>query len=164
MITYHRLLELLDYDPATGMFRWRVKRHRVKAGTVAGCLHGTGYVVISADGQIYLAHRLAWLWMTGKWPSDDIDHANLDRSDNRWSNLREATRSQNRANAPIHAHNKVRLKGVYRAPAKLDKPFRAEIRKDGKRYFLGYFKTKEEAHAAYGAAATSLHGEFARAS
>lgn len=91
MLTAERLREVLEYDPAIGVFRWLIKPcGQISIGDIAGCRHGEGYVQIRVIGRIYLAHRLAWLYMTGEWPISLIDHRNLDRSDNRWSNLREA--------------------------------------------------------------------------
>src|ERR1700719_1662744 len=102
-----RLRELLSYDPETGVFRWLVrKRQNVKAGDVAGSFDGCGYCKISIDRRAYKAHRLAWLYMTGEWPPAEIDHINMNRADNRFANLRLATRHQNMANQRLYANNK----------------------------------------------------------
>ena len=98
-LTVERLRELLSYDPATGKFLWRVGRQCMRAGAVAGATEVQGYRVIKIDGKIYKAHRLAWLYVTGEWPPEEIDHKNTDPQDNVWSNLRLATHSQNQANA-----------------------------------------------------------------
>jgi hypothetical protein len=101
MLTAERLRELLDYDPETGRFIWR-KDHptakHIKAGSVAGTKNGRGYWVIGVAGAKYVAHRLAWLYVTGEWPAHLVDHENGDRLDNRFANLREATDSQNNFN------------------------------------------------------------------
>ena len=90
--------DLLGYDPETGLFTRKVQRGKHKEGEIAGCLNAKGYVEIKACGKIYEAHRLAHLFMTGSWPSEQIDHVNHIKSDNRWSNLREASRAQNTQN------------------------------------------------------------------
>jgi hypothetical protein len=81
------LRELLSYDPKTGMFTWRIRSaRRVHIGDVAGGVNGRGYLTIRVDGRQYLAHRLAFLHMTGSWPKKEhIDHINMDRADNRWA-------------------------------------------------------------------------------
>jgi hypothetical protein len=152
----------LDYDPETGLFTWKVNRRGrfARVGSKAGTDNGDGQIRINVDGTKHVAHRLAWLYMTGTWPPGLIDHRNLVRSDNRWSNLRLATKSENMANRRAPANNKSGLKGVSRH-SQCDR-WTAQICKDGQRVHLGLFKTKEEAHAAYTAAAAEMYGEFAR--
>jgi hypothetical protein len=88
-LTANEVRHLLDYDPATGVFRWRVKPgRRVAAGAETGCVSNYGYKVIGIKGRVYQASRLAWLYVTGEWPEHDVDHANGDTADNRWDNLR----------------------------------------------------------------------------
>jgi hypothetical protein len=96
-LTQARLKELLHYDPESGAITWASRpSSRVKVGMLAGKVHPTqGYRQVRADKSLYYAHRLAWLYMTGEWPAADVDHINHVRDDNRWSNLRGATRSQN---------------------------------------------------------------------
>lgn len=163
-ITLSRLREIVHYDPHSGVFTWCVDRGgHVKAGKVAGSLSPTGYWVIRLDDRLYPAHRLAWLYMTGGWPPHDIDHENLERADNRFANLRSATRAQNRANTRVHKHNKCGFKGVsFRARGHRN-PYEAKIRINKKLKHLGNFATAEEAHSAYAAAARQHYGEFARA-
>jgi hypothetical protein len=84
-----RLRERLRYDGGTGVFTRRVGSGHARAGEIAGSVHSTGYVRIGIDGGKYTAHRLAWLYVHGVWPSDQIDHINRNRSDNRIANLRE---------------------------------------------------------------------------
>ena len=69
-----RLRELLSYEPETGVFRWRVSRGPAVAGSVAGSLTTYGYIKIKVDGRFYRAHRLAWIYVHGVWPSKDLDH------------------------------------------------------------------------------------------
>jgi hypothetical protein len=103
--------------------------------------------------------------MTGRWPEPFVDHRDLNKHNNAWVNLREATKSQNQANVGIIASNKSGLKGVsrYRAGERYGKPWQACIGVNGKSKHLGHFATKEEAHAAYCEAASEIFGEFARA-
>jgi hypothetical protein len=153
MLTANRLREVLDYDPQTGIF--------TRAGKRAGSSNGCGYLRIRVDGQRYLAHRLAWLHVHGVWPSDQIDHVNTDRADNRIANLRDASRSQNHANTPLSRANTSGFKGVYWAPHTAR--WRAAIKVNGKKRHLGYFYSANDAALAYEAAANKMFGEFARA-
>lgn len=158
-LTSERLREVLDYDPTTGTFRWRVNRTRARAGSVAGCNNsGQGYVRIEIDGYKHLAHRLAWLFVHSEWPSGEIDHVDRCRSNNAIANLRAATRQQNLWNASIRSDNPTGLKGV--RPCRSNE-FVAIIKKDGKQVKLGIFKTPSEAAQAYDRAAVHAYGEFA---
>lgn len=159
-LTAERLRELLDYAPEAGIFIWRVSRGKAVAGAKAGTRSSNGYLHIGVDGRAYRAHRLAWLYVTGSWPIDQIDHINLIRTDNHWANLREATRSQNYANRRPYVTNKSGHKGV--SWFKRDGRWRAAIVVNRKCTHLGLFDTREEAHAAYVAAAKFYFGEFAR--
>ena len=94
-----RLYELLLYNQKTGEFTWKKNRKKALVGVVAGCRAKTGYWVITIGTRRYYTHRLAWFYMTGAWPSKQIDHINGQRDDNRWCNLREATYSQNQTNS-----------------------------------------------------------------
>ena len=163
-LTQERLKELLSYDPLTGGFLWMVDRGGKKAGDEAGCKKRT-YIVINVDDCSYRAHHLAWFYMTGEWPDPFVDHRDLNKHNNVWDNLREATKSQNQANIGLIKSNVSGLKGVsrYRAGERYGKPWQASIGKDGKSRHLGHFATKEDAHAAYCEAAQKLFGEFARA-
>lgn len=155
-----RLRDLMIYDPTTGIFRWRVdRRNAIRAGTIAGGDDGRGYVVVRIDGGKYLAHRLAFLYMTGKWPGPLVDHKDANPSNNRWNNLREATRQGNSANSKTSARNKCGLKGA-RWHSR-DQRWYAGISVRGQQIHLGTFKNAEDAHAAYLAAARQHFGEFA---
>jgi hypothetical protein len=112
ILTAARLREVLNYNPKTGEFSWVQnwtpratlgfgKGRRKKVGTIKWCGRKRGqakYRVIGIDGRLYFAHRLAWLWMTGKWPKHEVDHRDRDGLNNRWRNLRDVTRKQNEAN------------------------------------------------------------------
>jgi hypothetical protein len=154
-LTQERLKELLEYDAETGVFRWRTARNgRVKAGSVAGTVNADGYVIIFIDYRPYPAHRLVWLWVYGRWPKRLLDHENRVRNDNRIRNLREADEFQNAQNATSIAEGKG-VRGTYWH--KVARKWAAGIRHKGKTVYLGLFPTREEAHAAYLAAATRFH-------
>lgn len=156
-LTAERLRSLLHYDPETGAFTRRRSVQGFHANTTAGVLHkASGYIIVGVDRRRYRAHRLAWLCMTGEWPSE-VDHRNGDRADNRWENLREATRSQNNANQKRRHDNSSGVKGV--SWDTLNRRWRAYI--NGKQ--IGRFDSIDEAAAARAAAARALYGEFARA-
>lgn len=162
MISHARLCEVLSYDSKTGEFTWRVSTtggRRNKVGSIAGGnSRSHGYRMISIDGHIYRAHRLAWFYMTGSWPYEQIDHINNDRSDNRFENLREATQKQNNRNTLISKSNRVGLKGVCIFRNK----YHAQITVDRKNIHLGYFDCPAAAHFAYQVAADRHFGIYAR--
>jgi hypothetical protein len=163
MLTQERLRELLDYDVETGEFRWKVSTTRsVKVGAIAGNLHRAGYRLIRIDRKARLAHRLAWLYVTGEWPPHEIDHIDLDKDNNRWTNLRLATRSENKANCRMPRTNTSGYKGV--SWHRRSKKYVVHIGVNGKARHIGLFSTAEAAHAAYVKAAEEMFGEFARAS
>lgn len=160
-LTQESLKEILDYDPETGLFLWlKSTGPRAIIGTRAGTPHNKGYWFIRILGETHLAHRLAFLWMTGAFPENDVDHANMDRSDNRWANLRAATRSQNRANTKIRADNASGYKGVCWNPK--TRKWRAQTMKDGRRLYLGEYPSKEAAYQKYTEAFCENFKEFAR--
>ena len=157
VLTAARLREVLDYDPATGVFRWRAASHpnsRVNVGCVAGYIESNGYRRIAIDRRRYLAGRLVWLNVAGEWPVGQIDHKNGIRDDNRFDNLRDVTCSKNSQNLrQAHSDSKTGLLGVHQHRGK----FRADIQVDGKKRHLGYFATAEAAHAIYVEAKRRLH-------
>jgi hypothetical protein len=157
-ITPERLRRLLDYDPATGLFRWRVTVNRsAVAGSVAGTPGGEGrvYTNIQIDGTKVAAHRLAFLYMTGAWPDAEVDHINGEGHDNRWENLRCATRAQNQQNMrKARSNNAGGVIGI----RKRGKRWTASITADGKRSIhLGTFDDAESAHQAYLVAKREMH-------
>lgn len=158
--------KILRYDPETGLFYWLIDircgangRLFRQAGDVAGGKTDSGYVVICVDYQRFYAHRLAWFMTFGEWPSAKLDHENTVRSDNRLSNLRSATESQNRSNTKVRSRSG--FKGV-RIPKHAPNSFIAQITIRGEGKYLGCFTSAEQAHAAYCRAATEAFGEFAR--
>ena len=156
-ITIETLRCLLNYDPDTGIFCWRVQPSRnVKAGVVAGTVNHDGYIRIKIDGTLFMAHRLAWLYVYGAWPQDQIDHINGDKRDNRIANLRDVSRSVNMQNqVRAQKDNKSGLRGV--SWNKNKKRWEAGISVNGRNEYLGSFDTTEAAHAAYLAAKLRLH-------
>jgi HNH endonuclease/AP2 domain len=161
-LTQARLRELLDYNPETGVFVWKMKASmRTKIGSVAGSSHCGRYLQVKVQTKKYLMHRLAWFYSYGVWPANEIDHINGNKIDNRLDNLREASRSQNEANKFIRIDSASRIKGV--CWKKQNKKWKAEICVNKKRIYLGYYDTSEDAQAAYCAAACLHFGEFARA-
>lgn len=155
MLNAERLRELLRYDPETGVFTWLVRTSTcIKVGDVAGTTDTLGYILIRVDGVRYKAHRLAFLWMTGEWPKDMIDHINGAKGDNRFANLRPATPAENRQNQRrAKSNSQTGLLGVCRH----GKRFRATIRIDGRYIHLGTFDTPDQAHETYLAAKRRLH-------
>ena len=115
MLTLDELRAVIRYEPETGTFHWikpAGKWGTIPAGSLAGCLRPDGYWTVIVFGKHYLGHRLAFFYMTGRWPDPECDHEDLDKSNNRWSNLREASKSQNKANVPIPCTNTSGIKGV----------------------------------------------------
>lgn len=160
-VTQEVLIALLRYEPDTGLFFWRQTGYgRPKDLTIpAGYVRsGDGYVGITVNYKRQLAHRLAWLYVHGVFPPEDIDHVNLTRTDNRIANLRAATTTQNLANSPGKA-KRAGLKGTRRNR----KGWQAVISINGKGVPLGTYPTVEEAHSVYLAEARRVFGEFANA-
>lgn len=142
MLTQARLKEVLKYDRKTGVFTWRVQRgNAIPPGTVAGWVTQYGYRWVEVDGKGYMASRLAWLYVKGRWPSAMVDHKNRVRDDNRWCNLREVTRKQNMENRTVT--NPTGCTGVYWEKA--CRRWRARIRHNGVLMCLGLHDEKEAA-------------------
>lgn len=163
-LTYRRLTEVLRYDPASGVFTWlKTLSNRNPAGRQAGSPDKHGHILICVDGVKYAAHRLAWLYMTKRWPTHEIDHRDLNAGNNKWENLREATHQQNVRNVGRKSHNKTGFNGVCRHSQAKHK-FVAQITVDGRPKYIGLFNSPEEAHEAYVEASRRHHGDFGRAS
>ncbi|MCO5129788.1 MAG: HNH endonuclease [Xanthobacteraceae bacterium] len=159
-VEVERLRDLLRYDPDSGEFTWCVARGNLRAGCEAGTKNTRGYIVIKVDRRSYGAHRLAWLYMTGSMPPDEIDHIDMDRSNNRWSNLRAATTSQNQANRKKLSNNASGIKGV--SWHKRVQKWQVRAMKNGRHYSLGYTSSLAEAKSLYENAAQTLFGSYAR--
>ncbi len=150
------LKEALDYNPDTGIFTWKERpghhfptKHGVAvsngrfSGKVAGCEAGNGYINIRIDNWLVGAHRLAYLYMTGRFPEDEIDHINHLRNDNRWANLRGASKKENRKNALMMSTNTSGFNGVHFDKAK--NKWAARINANKKYIFIGNFENKIDA-------------------
>jgi len=143
-ISYDEVHELFNYDPETGIFINKINRRIAKKGEVAGCLNGDGYWQVCVKGKQYKAHRLAWLYVHGYFPENQIDHINRNPGDNRIVNLREASRSCNLKNCKLHSDNTSGIAGVYWY--KRAKKWQGSIQdKNHKRVHIGMFTSKLEA-------------------
>lgn len=137
----------LDYDPASGVFVWRIRpSQRTYVGDVAGRVGPAGYRFITYLRQSAAAHRLAWFYVHGHWPLGELDHINGNRDDNRISNLREVSRAENVRNR--HAAPKTSKTGLLGVRSRYGK-YEARIVRDGKSRYLGMFDSAQEASAAY---------------
>lgn len=152
-LTAEDLKAVLSYDAQTGLFHW------LRTRRVAGCGRPDGYVIVGLYGRLYLAHRLAWLWMTGKWPEMHVDHINRSKGDNRFANLRQASVPQNLANSGPRTSSKTGIKGVSWCAS--TQKWRATITVNGRQKSLGRHRELEAAMAAYQAEATRLYGQYA---
>lgn len=135
MITQARIKELFVYDPESGIFTYKRKMGRNGPGDTVGNRHNMGYVKIFADGKSYLAHRLAYLYMTGEFPPDQIDHINHLRHDNRWENLRPVGYAQNSKNKSCRRRSRCVIAGVRWR----DKRWYVMTYHQGKEIYLGSF-------------------------
>ena len=169
MITQEYLKSILDYDPLTGVFTWKERQicdfncERLRNGwntkysfKSAGRIKNDGYIQIGINGKRHAAHRLAWFYIYGEWPKNDIDHINGFRNDNRLSNLREATRGENMQNQnETHKNSNCKYLGVYFCNR--SKRFVSLIGVNNKKKYIGKFSTPEAAHEAYLKAKRELH-------
>lgn len=159
-ITQDYLMQILTYDAESGLFYWNKEtKKRLIKGSVAGTLDN-GYVMIGIDRKQYRAHRLAWVYIYGYMPKEQIDHINGIKTDNRIENLRLATHGQNCANREIQSNNSSGYKGVCYIKSK--SKWRARIGHNKQKIDIGFFDTAEEASIAYANKALQLHGEFAK--
>lgn len=168
-VTHEQARELLNYDPGTGVFTWKVERRMGRTGkgrliaspgdVAGGPMKSTGYRQIVVAGRHYLEHRLAFLWMTGEWPTGQVDHLNGMRVDNRWVNLRDVSQAINTQNLrKARVDSNTGVQGVaYFKHGKRKKRFVAKVATDGQSKFLGYFATPEEAHEVYLKHKRALH-------
>lgn len=149
-LTRNKILGMLTYDTLTGILYWRIaKSRRIKPGQIAGSLKSDGYIQLRIDGHYYMAHRIAWVIVHGRFPTRQIDHINGRKNDNWIANLRQATPAQNAVNT-THA------RGF--SWCKQTKRWRAQICINGKNRNLGRFVSQKEARDAYVAANLSVHG------
>lgn len=154
----NQLRKEYSYDPITGIFTRIKSRCKNWVGVRAGSIHSGRYRHFAVNKIDYLEHRLAWLYVHGRWPNEDIDHINGNGQDNRLCNLREATHTENLRNMK-RRYNSCGHKGIYFHRQK--KKWAARIRIDWKVIRLGYFESPKDAHMAYCRAATKFFGQFA---
>lgn len=154
---YQQMLhELLDYNAKTGAFSWKKPRRGVKTGVQLGCDNGSGYLRITVAGKSEYAHRLAWMYVNGHWPTQTVDHINGNRGDNRIANLRLATYAENMQNirqATKKSESKVLGVSWHKRAGK----WQVHISVGRNKKYLGLFKDKSEAQQAYIAAKRDLH-------
>ena len=147
MLTQNQLQQALVYDATTGVFtRATRSSNRIAVGDIAGSRDAKGYICICVGGKTYKAHRLAWLYVHGRWPQFEIDHINGIKCDNRIENLRDVDKSTNQ-------QNRRATKGYSRDGSR----WKAQIRAGNKWHHLGCFATEGEAHTAYLQAKQSFH-------
>lgn len=159
-LTQERLQELLNYNPLTGLFTWKVNRKQVKIGDIAGTVMSNGYVRIKVDNVKYKAHRLVFLFELGYIPDSDVDHIDGDRKNNRRTNLRLCTKGENNCNTKLRKDNSTGVKGVtiHRPSGK----YKARVSVNGKQIYLGLYEDLELAELVATEARAKYHGRFAR--
>lgn len=158
MLTAEIARNIWDYNPNTGHFYWKCNPSRsVVAGDRAGNFDGK-YWRLQYKGKMYKASRVAWLYMTGSWPSEQIDHIDNDKRNDAFRNLREATNAENCRNRRCRSDNALGLKGVHQTK----QGFVAQLFMSGKYVFTGVYASPEEAKLAYDTAAAQFHGVYAR--
>lgn len=152
---------LLNYDSDTGVFTWKIDRQPgIKAGTPAGWIEAAGYVVIEIDGHAYKAHRLAWLFVYGRWITKHTDHVNRIKNDNRICNLRKASKGENVTNSKVRTDSKSGIKGVIWAPRQ--KRWKVQVRKKGRKSVARYFLKLEVAIRFRQETVIAFFGDFAK--
>ena len=159
MITPSEVLSLLEYNPLTGLFRWRDSNYSFKKDWFKGAVGNAGrYCYIRIKRRTFTAHKLAWVCFYGEWPVCSLDHINRDGLDNRLYNLRLATRAQNGINRGKQRNNTSGYKGVIR---NRQGNWFAQIKKDRRAVYLGIFPDRVSAAKAYDAKAREMFGVFA---
>lgn len=158
-LTQERLKEVLRYDPKTGNLIGICRKRGRSFGRIMGYRMNLGYLQVGVDGVVYLAHRLVWLYHHGFFPPQHLDHIDGDPTNNRISNLRLASASQNLCNSKLSASNKSGYKGVHFDKSRNE--WMAYLRAGGVQIFRKRFDTKKEAVSAVRDARNRYHGEFA---
>lgn len=159
MLTQAELKSILSYDEITGIFTWLTRTsNRIKIGATAGARHNAGYVSIGINGELYLAHRLAWLYVHGNFPEDEIDHINGDRGNTSFANLRAATHQENICNTGMYSHNTSGYRGV--TWRKDTNKWQAQVKEGSKHIALGCYETAELASEAYQSYTKKSFGKF----
>ncbi len=145
MITQEELVKIFKYDEDSGIFTYISKRGKKNIGDTAGSYMTNGYVTIGINGKAYLAHRLAFLFMTGEFPPEQTDHINQVRDDNRWCNLATKTNQENSCNHTLRSTNSSGWTGV--CWGKREQKWRARIMVHGVEKYLGTYHDIDEAVA-----------------
>lgn len=141
-VTAEEVRELFTYEPESGCLRWKVKRQKINVGDVAGYISTSdGYRYVGFNYNEFLAHRIIWLWVTGKWPACQVDHVDRNRQNNKWTNLREATNGQNARNSGPQKNSRTGIRGVDIRRGK----YRVRINVDGKEIVVGRFLDLQDA-------------------
>ena len=156
-LTQARLKELFDYSADTGQFTRNVAVKGFKSGSLAGSVDSNGYIKVRVDGGRYMAHRLAYLWMTGAIPDTEVDHINGIKSDNRWNNLRESDHSTNNCNRQVQANSSTGIKGL---TLRKNGKFQASVQRDGTR-INKEFKDSASAAEWLNQMRERMHGQYA---
>jgi HNH endonuclease len=161
MITHNQLLKALSYDPDAGIFRWKWRDDMRKevntrwSGKMAGTLAHNGYWHIKINFVLYQGHQLAWFYMTGEWPKNQIDHENGNKADNAWKNLRSSSQFENMQNVVPHRGGTSKYLGV--SWSKQKAKWQSQIMVNRKRHHLGFYADERDAAAAYLEAKKRLH-------
>jgi hypothetical protein len=158
MLTQEKLKSLLTYVPESGQFFWNESGKGREASLDAGTLLPTGYIHITIEGERYVAHRLAWLYMTGVFPEEELDHIDRDRANNIWLNLREATRSENAMNQQIRTDNISGHRGI--CWDKQKNKWKVQISAKGVSRIQKHFVNFDEAVEFYEHVANALFGQY----
>ncbi len=159
-LTLQRLRQVLDYDPATGLFTWKNNTRSTRKGGIAGSLNKTlGYWIVCIDYQRIYGHRLAWFYAYGFWPAAEIDHINGNKSDNQLTNLRNASSADNKCNKDVRSDSRSGIKCISVLPSG---SYRVLVKRGGERCFDRSFRDLDDAIAARNSALVSAHKEFAR--
>jgi hypothetical protein len=153
------IASILEYDPASGHLRWIKARKGIRVGDIAGTVNPHGYLRITIDGRPYQAHRVVWLMANGAWPDDVIDHINGIGTDNRITNLRACTQSENRMNSKVGRNSKSGVKGV--TWRKAISAWEVNVGIGGRAVFAGFYENLSDAKKAAMDLRMRLHGEFA---
>jgi hypothetical protein len=147
-LSQNELNSIFEYEPLTGVVRWKERRSNIAQGSIAGCVHGSGYKVVTINSKTYKLHRIIWIMLFGQIPENFyLDHINGNKIDNRLENLRLATNNQNQQNRPAPKNSSSGYRGV--TWHKQVNKWMARICHEGKRTTIGFFDTAEDAYEAY---------------
>jgi hypothetical protein len=160
-LTREKLKEALEYNPETGKFFWKIRTSkRIHIGDEAGCLAGNGHILIRMYGKLYQASRLAWLYVYGENPLEEIDHKDVNSSNNKIDNLRLATRMQNQWNTRVTSRSKTGIKGV--CWNKSSNKWHVQINHNNQRVYSAYFDDLNETKEAMLREREKWHSAFSR--